>query len=664
MGELRVGVDTGGTFTDFVAVDGDGALTHKVASTPDDPARAVLSGLAALRGQRAVDCVHGTTVGLNALLTGVHAKVAFVTNEGFVDLVEIGRQERDDLYALEPSRPRFPVPRGLRFTVPGRRDAAGRVVEPLPDAALDELAERIARARPDAIAIGLLHSARAPADELRVARRLRALGVPVTCSAELVARTGEFERFTAACLNAAIRPVVGSYVQRLQRGVQPGRVRLLRNSGGILPAGEAERFPLRAVLSGPAGGVVASARAAQALGVERLAAFDMGGTSTDVSLVDADAGAATDTARLAGLPLAVPTLDVHTIGCGGGSLAYADAGGALRVGPQSAGAVPGPACYGQGDEPTVTDAHVALGHIGARTLLGGAFPIDPDRSVRAIERLAKRLGTSARRCAEGILEVAEVAMARAILRITSARAVDPAQVPLLAYGGAGGLHAAALAQRLGMPYALVPAAPGVFSALGLALASESAEAITALHARLDARGARDALRAAAQRLRTELLAEPGATGRGRTEVRLRFAGQGGGLWLPLTGALEPAFRAAHRRLFGFDEPGHAIEAVELRVRVDGPNPALPRRITPLGREDARPAERRRAPLGGTVWPVAHAAELAPRDARRGPLLIEEETCVVRVPSGWTVGPPAPGMAGRRRSAPASVGGWRLHWNPR
>src|SRR5690606_5606884 len=285
-----------------------------------------------------------------------------------------------------------------------------------------------------------------------IAARLAArLGVAVTCSAELLPRHGEFERFAACAVNAAIRPTMGAYLERLEAAVAPGSIRLMRSSGGIMPTAEAARFPARAVFSGPAGGVIAAARLAEALGGQRVATLDMGGTSTDVALVGVDPSPAEDDRRLGGLPLALPSFDVHTVGCGGGSIAYADRGGALRVGPQSAGADPGPACYGRGDEPTVTDAQVALGRIAADTLLGGSRTVDPDRSVRAIERLARRLGTTARRCALGIVEVAEVAMTRALLVITSERAVDPATVPLVAFGGAGGLHAAALARRLSMP---------------------------------------------------------------------------------------------------------------------------------------------------------------------------------------------------------------------
>ncbi|MCA8952288.1 MAG: hydantoinase/oxoprolinase family protein, partial [Planctomycetes bacterium] len=486
MAATRIGIDTGGTFTDIVRWSRRGVTVHKLPSTPDDPARAVLAGLMAVRrrADEEVDVVHGTTVGLNAVLTGRIAKTAFVTNTGFEDVVEIGRQERDDIYALEPARPEPPVPRRLRVGVRCRRGPDGRTLVALEVGEIERCVARLARLRPAAVAIGLLHSPADPRDEQRLARAVRRAlpNVPVTCSAELLPAFGEYERFCAAILNAAIAPIVSGYTARLDRAIGSGRLRLLRSSLGIMPGDEAAAFPTRAMFSGPAGGVLATARVAALAGLQRAAAFDMGGTSADVCLVDADGAATLAAGTIAGLPLPVPTVPIHTVGCGGGSIAYVDAGGALRVGPESAGADPGPACYGRSSEPTVTDAHVALGHLGADTLLAGGFPIDVDAAVRAIERLAKRLGMSTAAAARGILEVADIAMARAILVITAARAIDPAGVPLVPYGGAGALHAAGLIGRLGMPSALVPADPGAFSALGLALAGESAERSRAVRA--------------------------------------------------------------------------------------------------------------------------------------------------------------------------------------
>ncbi len=631
---LRIGVDTGGTFTDVAVLRGGTLSVHKLPSTPDDPARAVLDGIAAVRGRaRAVDVVHGTTVGLNAILTGRVARTALVTNRGFEDLIEIGRQTRTQVYDLHADKPVLPVPRNLRFGVETRRDAGGALLRRATREELTRLRDRLSRARVDAIAIGLLHSYAHPEDERAIARALAPLGVPITCSAELLAVSGEYERYAAAVLNAAITPVVGSYLQRLAAGLDDGALRLMRSSGGIMSSAEATRFPARAVLSGPAGGVLATRHCARAFGHEVVAGFDMGGTSTDVSLIGTGPGASDGTV-LGGLPLAVPAVEVHTIGCGGGSIAMVDPGGALRVGPDSAGAIPGPACYGHGDQPTVTDAHMVLGHMGAETLLGGAFPVDPDLSARAVERLGRRLGLTLAQTARGILEVAEVAMRRALMVITVERAIDPMGVPLVAFGGAGGLHAASLARQLGMPFALVPAHPGALSAVGLALAAESHEVVVSVLQPLSeiaGPSLRQRARAAAAGA-VEALG-PGPRPRAVVGVRLRYAGQGDGLTLALGGNLEDRFSKAHEQRFGFAARGTPIEVVELRARAERRERRLPAAAAPKGNPPASgTSRRRRPPAGGPAWQVVDRADLGVGSRLRGPCLIEERTGVTVVPT--------------------------------
>jgi N-methylhydantoinase A len=628
---MRIGVDTGGTFTDLAVLDRGRLRIHKVPSTPADPAQAVLGGLADVRDATAVDVVHGTTVGINALLTGDVARTAFVTNEGFVDLIEIGRQARDRIYDLEATRATLPVPRELRFTVGGRRHSDG-TREPAPSrAALARLAAALRRRGVESLAVGLLHAHAHPRDERALARALRDLGVPITCSAELLPAAGEYERFAAAILNAAIAPRVGAYLERLRAGVRPGTVRLMRSSGGVLGVAEAARFPARAMFSGPAGGVLAARALARGLRLPRIATLDMGGTSTDVALVGRHVTVNAD-ATIAGLPLALPAVDVHTIGCGGGSLATAS-GGTLRVGPESAGAEPGPACYGRSDEPTVTDAHVALGHLGAASLLGGRFPVDPDRSARAVERLARRVGLAPRAAAQGMLDVAAVAMRRALLVITVQRAVDPAAVPLVAFGGAGGLHAAVLARALRMPAALVAPHPGAFSAVGLALAGESVELVEPVLAPLAPRLAgvllrrvRGLVRAALERLERPERARRSVT------ADLRFAGQGRTLALPWGVGLERRFRRAHRERFGFD-PAAPIEVVSLRVRVEAPPLSLPRVRSAPRPASARPRALRRPPLGGPPIPVYDREQLAAGTTIPGPAVLEEPTGATLVPAG-------------------------------
>ncbi len=625
----RIGIDTGGTFTDVVRWSPRGLRVHKLPSTPDDPARAVLEGLAAVRNgdDEQVDVVHGTTVGLNAVLTGDLARTVFVTNRGFEDLIEIGRQEREELYALEPRRAVPPVPRRLRVGADCRRDANG-VVRALTATEVERVVAAVRLRRPAAIAIGLLHAPRDPHDENRLARALRAAlpDVPITCSTALLPAFGEYERFSAAILNAAIAPVVGGYTQRLQDGVGNGRLRLMRSSLGILPATEAAAFPARAMFSGPAGGVLAATQLARRIGARQVAAFDMGGTSADVCLCGdgTDEGVRT----IGGLPLPLPSVPVHTVGCGGGSIAYVDAGGALRVGPESAGADPGPACYGRGDQPTVTDAHLVLGHLGADTLLQGAFPVDVDAAVRAVERLAHRLGLGTAATARGIVDIADATMARAILVITAERAVDPASVPLVAYGGAGGLHAAGLLARLGMSTAILPPHAGAFSALGPALAGESVECSEAVHEQLTPRSLARLMRRGRELLRHAGRSIDGPL-RGHVEAHVRYAGQGATLSLPLGASLARAFAREHQRRYGF-VTGAALEVVQVAARAETAPRRFPTtRVPPQG--PTIRARSRRRPIGGLLR-VLHREDLAAAVVR-GPAVIEEATATTLVPAG-------------------------------
>jgi N-methylhydantoinase A len=397
------------------------------------------------------------------------------------------------------------------------------------------------------------------------------------------------------------------------------------------------------MFSGPAGGVLATQRLCEAIGIERAAAFDMGGTSTDVCLVE-DGRIQTDQGQIAGLPLPLPTVDVHTVGCGGGSIAYCDRGGALRVGPESAGADPGPACYGKGSEPTVTDAHVALGHLGASTLLDGGFTIDPSRSVRAIERLAKKLSLSVRRAAEGILAVADASMARALLRITGERAVDPATAPLVCYGGAGGLHAARLCAQLGMPEALAPMHPGAFSALGLALAGDSAEVVEAALQPWSQANERQ-WRARGTQLRKlaegQLDAKPSADGKqgaatSRANFVLRYRGQGQGLAIEATKEPLPrAFERAHEQRFGFVQPGTAIELVRIAARAERRGKPLPAWHPVAAGSRAPKAQLRKPPIGGAPIRWLRRDELPIGATIFGPCVIEEATAATLLPNGWS-----------------------------
>ena len=401
-------MDTGGTFTDLVLIEDGELRAEKLPSTPDDPSRAVLEGIESLGGAGSGDeVVHGTTVALNALLTRRFAPAAMVVNEGFLDMIEIGRQARPELYALHPVKRPALIPRELRFEVsqrsfPGTDGKLHQERAPQPDE-LATLARRIGRSKAQSIAVCLLHAYADPEIELRVARALEPLGLPITCSASILREFREFERFSTTCANAVLVPIISGYVERLARSLPDVRLSLLQSSGGTLPAERAAQEPARLLLSGPAGGVVGAARAARDAGLERLVTLDMGGTSTDVAFHDARSRLedSVSSAEVGGSPIGLPALDIHTIGCGGGSLVHLDAGGILHVGPASAGADPGPICHGKGDAPTVTDAHVLLGHIASGHFLGGRLELDVDGVERAFEQLGKRLSATPAQAARG-----------------------------------------------------------------------------------------------------------------------------------------------------------------------------------------------------------------------------------------------------------------------
>lgn len=567
------GVDTGGTFTDLVLFDGRSVRVHKVLSTPDDPSRAVLQGLREL-GAVDVQVVHGSTVATNAFLERKGAKVTLLTTAGFEDVLEIGRQNRGSLYDLQWTRPEPLVPAARRVGIRERMDAKGRVLVPLDVAALR-------KHRGKNVAVCFLHSYANPAHE-RAAKRL--LGGAVL-SSEVLPEYREFERMSTTVLTAYVGPVMERYVKRL--GASIPSLRLMASDGGSITTDAALRRAAQTLLSGPAGGVIA----AQALGLGKVISFDMGGTSTDVCLIDG-AARVTKEGEIGGLPLRTPHFEIETVGAGGGSIARIDAGGALRVGPESAGSTPGPICYGRGGtRPTVTDANLALGRIDAARFFGGRMRLRDPRLPR--------------RRAEGILEVADATMERALRRVSVERGADPGEYWLAAFGGAGPLHACGLAARLGMKGVVVPRWPGLFSALGMLLADLTVEKSRTVLGRTPDFGPleRDALR--------EL---PGA--RLERFVEARYRGQSHEIRIPW-GA---DFHAAHRRLHGFARNA-PVETVNLVVRATS---SLPK---------PRPS---RLPRGkGKTWGGSVDRDvLRAGDRLRGPSVVSEGSATTWIPRGW------------------------------
>lgn len=636
----RVCVDTGGTFTDLIEISEDGVRVQKQLSTPGAPEVAVLEALEKVGGPAPGGrLVHGNTVGLNALLQGRGAKVALVTNQGFEDLIEIARQDRPELYARAVPPRETLVPRSRRFGIAERRLADGTLESKAGREELAQVADRILRSGAEAIAICLLHSYAHPEDEERIARALRRTRLPMSLSSRLLRRHREYERYSTTLINAFVSPLVSRYLQRLESGAAPMELHLMRNEGGSLPVQDAIHEPVRVLLSGPAGGAAGVRYWSERLGYAKGIGFDMGGTSADVALCG-DEVDVEDQASLGAHSLALPSIPLASVGTGGGSLAWKDTGGALRVGPISAGADPGPACYGKGDLPTVTDAHLYLGRLPEWGLLGGEFALDPARSARALDRLAAELDLPTRRLAEGILDIADLQMARPLRQYTLGRGLDPARLPLVAFGGAGGLHACRLARLCGFETILVPPHQGLLSAEGMLLADEIFEREQAFLVEMDGKGPSHLARAAQELLghvRTELREKRGRLPRHEARVfaSLRYRSMNAEFWVPAGERAREAFVEEFESRFGFvqDLP---IEALRLRARLRLHSPALPdlSRALRAGAEES--AEPRASRLTTEGLPCLPRKGL-PRDpdaALPGPLAILDYAGTTIVETGY------------------------------
>jgi N-methylhydantoinase A len=603
-------------------------------STPDDPARAVVDGLRQLAGAAAVRLHYGSTVATNALLERRGARVALLTTRGFEDVLEIGRQTRPRLYALEPRRPDPLVPASRRIGVRERLRADGRVELALVEREVRRAVATVRRLRADAVAICLLHSYRSPAHEARLERALRSTGAHVTASHRLVREYREYERLSTTVVNAYVGPLMTTHLGRLEKAARNG-VHVMQSNGGLAAGPSAAAEPVRTVLSGPAGGVAGAADRARRAGLTRVVTLDMGGTSTDVSLVEGEPGYRAETA-VGGLPVRVPSVDIHTVGAGGGSLARVDAGGALRVGPESAGADPGPACYGRGSLPTVTDANLVLGRLVEDEFLGGEMPLDPARARRALTPLARRLGRSVTAAAAGVVAVVTATMERALRVITVERGHDPRAFALVAFGGAGALHAADLAGALGMRRVYVPRHPGLLSAWGV-LAAEPIRDLTRTLGRIDppdgvlARGLHDLAAAARQMMHAD------GVHRHRLEQALdvRYAGQSYEVTVPYRPGWRAAFHLRHRQRFGHAAPEHPLEVVTLRVRARGERLPVPRDHV-VRRAPGRPRARRSVVFDGRprITPVYRRDDLPIAGTLHGPAVICEYSATTILPPGW------------------------------
>ena len=641
MTEARLGVDVGGTFTDVVApVDGT-LVTAKVPSTPSDQSEGVLNGVRAseVEPRDVVAFAHGMTVATNALLERAGAGTALITTEGFRDVIEIGRQNRPSLYDLTEDRPTPLVPRERRFTVRERMGPDGEL-EPLDADSIERAVEAVREAEVDAVAVCLLFAFLHPDHERRVGEAL-AEAVPdahVSLSSDVLPEFREYERFATTVCDAYLGPRLGAHLRNLAGRVEdegmPAPL-VMQSSGGVTPLEEAADRAAACVLSGPAGGVVGAAYVAEASGHRDVLTFDMGGTSTDVATVRDGRVATTTESVIAGVPLKLPMVDVHTVSAGGGSIAWVDAGGALRVGPRSAGADPGPAAYGRGGEdPTVTDANLALGYLAEGAELGGELTLSAEHAEAALGRLGEGLGLDAVDAALGVVRVADAEMVRALRVISVERGLDPREFALVAFGGAGPMHACALADELGMGTVLVPRASGVLSALGLAISDVRRDYVRPFLAALHdvepsdlEEGFADMASAAA-----EDLDGPEC----EREADLRYRGQSFELTVDAgdAEALAERLHEAHERRYGYALQGEPVEVVNLRLT------ATVRREKPELREGERDGDaeagRRRVNFDGdwTEAPVLERARMGRGSEVEGPAIVElaESTCVVR--PGW------------------------------
>lgn len=632
---MRIGVDTGGTFTDFVVVRGNRIEVFKRFSTPGEPEVAILEGL---KGLRPLEVIHGSTVATNTLLERKGAQVALLTTEGFEDVLGIGRQARRELYNIFVRRPEPLIPAALRFGVKERMLYDGTIERELDVEHLQELAATLSRQGVESVAVCLLFSFTNSRHEEAVGAALAALRIPVSLSSRVLAEYREYERTSTTAINAYLAPRMGDYLNRLSGRLENTRLRVMQSNGGAVRARTAADLPVHTIVSGPAGGVVGAFHVASVCGYPNIITFDMGGTSTDVSLCEGSIGV-THEAEIDGLPVGIPIIDIHTVGAGGGSIAELDAGGAFAVGPSSAGAEPGPICYGKGgDRLTVTDANVVLGRLPARFFLGGTVPLAIDSIAPAVERMAwARRWTSLHALAQGVIDVVNSNMEQAVRLISVERGHDPREFALVCFGGAGGLHAADLARALGIPQVVVPPYPGALSALGLLLSDVRKDYSKSML--VAAEGADVPIRRELEALHRGGLRDmkdegfEGRSVRVHDSVDLRYRGQSYELTVPFTRTFLLNFHKLHERRYGHSDAARPVEVVNVRSTFFGRAPKI--RFSPMKRTRAiaRPLQVARVWFGGRAHQtrIYDRSELSFGHVLKGPAIIGEYSATTLVP---------------------------------
>ena len=650
-----VGIDVGGTFTDIAILKAGRLSVHKLPSTPVNPAAGVRQGIAEIAAGPA-EYVHGSTIATNTLLEGKGGRTALVTTLGFEDVLEIGRQNRADLYDLQLERPPALSPWELRFGLPERVDYNGAILEDLTPQAIAALVELLAETPVDGVAVSFLFSFLNPRHEEQVRDALSRLPNPpfISISSQVIPEFREYERTSTVVVNSYVGPAMARYLAELEQSLGRG-LRIMQSSGGSITAGLAAAQPVRTILSGPAGGVVGAFYTGIQAGYPDLITLDMGGTSTDVSLCPGRIKETT-AANLGGYPISVPMIEIHTVGAGGGSIARVDAGGALTVGPESAGADPGPACYGQGDNVTVTDANLLLGRLRPAQFLGGRLPLDQERAERLLNDLAGQIGATAKDTALGIIRVVNANMERAIRTISLERGYDPRRFTLIPFGGAGPMHSCELAAELGIPRVLLPTHPGILSALGVAIADVVKDYSRTVMLRgddIDRARLEEEFHGMESQARAELLREglPADRMAARRFLDARYVGQSFELTIdyPAAGrrrdnlqrAIANSFYQAHLQRFGYADRAAAVEIVNLRLKLElaMPKPALAPQAP--GPADAAAALLERAEVVFREGPLPTA--LYNRELLRcghaiaGPALLLQLDTTIVIPPGWAGG---------------------------
>jgi N-methylhydantoinase A len=644
---LRIAIDSGGTFTDCVWLQGSTLQILKVFSTPADPAQAIADAVSRIASDAyEIVVLQGTTVGTNTLLQRKGARVAFVTTKGFEDSIEIGRQQRPKLYDFFFEKDPALSPAELRFGVDERTSAEGKILRAPTPESLQTLAVQIATQKPQAIALSLLFSFANPQNEKAVVAALEALNLPISVSHQILSEFREYERASTVLVNAYLQPVMQGYLQKLQErtgiGGKAARIFVMQSSGGITALATAAEQPVRTVLSGPAGGIVGAAAVAKRSGFDRIITFDMGGTSSDVALIDGQP-TTTNEADVAGLPVRVPVLDIHTVGAGGGSLARFDAGGALRVGPESAGADPGPICYGKGERPTVTDANLLLGRLPADQFLGGDFQLDLPRTQKIIAEWLKKnhSSLSLEQFADGVVRVVNANMEKAIRVVSIERGHDPRQFSLVAFGGAGAMHACELAHALRIPRVIVPAYPGALSALGILISDVVKDHSRTILLRVGPGAAfsaqLDPIFAELKRSIAAELEKEDWQGRAvfESSCDIRYRGQGYELNLPYIADVLKRFHAEHKRRYGYSSPERDLEIVTVRMRGRVASPEKLSRFKIQEEQGRLTSSTQMVHFAGRRYktPIIPRSSIQQGRRYRGPAIITEYSATTVIPPG-------------------------------